>query len=88
MDIKKACILRENFIGESGTYCVRAKKGVPLYFQPLLTFKSNTMKNTLQRYGLFDICKDEGGIKCVFATLLYIMSLYYIFQNLRRVAET
>ena len=34
------------------------KKGVPLYsnstavLQPLLTLKSNTMKNTVQRYGL------------------------------------
>ena len=42
-------------VGFNKLFAVRAKKnGIPLY-PNLVNLKSNTMKNTMQRYGDFDV---------------------------------
>ena len=40
-----------------------------------VNLKSNTMKNTLQMYGLFRHLQECRGIKCVFVTLI----IFYTF---------
>ena len=52
------------------------KKGIPLY-PNLVNLKSNTMKNTMQRYGLFVILQEllrsflEKGV--IFSVLSFIL---------------
>ena len=47
----------------------RHKKRSTAVLQPLLTLKSNTMKNTVQRYGLFRNLQVFGVKKVFFITL-------------------
>ena len=43
------------------------KKGIPLY-PNLVNLKSNTMKNTLQRYGHFHKMQEVRMKKCMYVT--------------------
>ena len=45
-NIKEAKLLKDGYLDKG------IKKGVPLYSN-LVNLKSNTMKNTMQRYGFF-----------------------------------
>ena len=56
-NIKEAKLLKDGYL-DKGT-----KKGVPLYSN-LVNLKSNTMKNTMQRYGFFTNMQYFECIKC------------------------
>ena len=71
---KLPCILRENIIGEPGRY-VWALKQEYRCTPTFVNLKSNTMKNTLQMYGLFRHLQECRDIKCVFVTLI----IFYTF---------
>ena len=56
-NIKEAKLLKDGYLDKG------IKKGVPLYSN-LVNLKSNTMKNTMQRYGFFTNMQDFECIKC------------------------
>ena len=55
--IKEAKLLKDGYLDKG------IKKGVPLYSN-LVNLKSNTMKNTMQRYGFFTNMQYFECIKC------------------------
>jgi hypothetical protein len=56
-NIKEAKLLKDGYLDKG------IKKGVPLYSN-LVNLKSNTMKNTMQRYGFFTNMQYFECIKC------------------------
>ena len=56
-NIKEAKLLKDGYLDKG------IKKGVPLYSN-LVSLKSNTMKNTMQRYGFFTNMQYFECIKC------------------------
>ncbi len=56
-NIKEAKLLKDGYLDKG------IKKGVPLYSN-LVNLKSNTMKNTMQRYGFFTNMQHFECIKC------------------------
>ena len=56
-NIKEAKLLKDGYLDKG------IKKGVPLYSN-LVNLKSNTMKNTIQRYGFFTNMQYFECIKC------------------------
>ena len=56
-NIKEAKLLKDGYLDKG------IKKGVPLYSN-LVNLKSNTMKNTMQRYGFFTNMQYLECIKC------------------------
>ncbi len=56
-NIKEAKLLKDGYLDKG------IKKGVPLYSN-LVNLKSNTMKNTMQRYGFFTNMQYFKCIKC------------------------
>ena len=56
-NIKEAKLLKDGYLDKG------KKKGVPLYSN-LFNLKSNTMKNTMQRYGFFTNMQYFECIKC------------------------
>ena len=58
LNIRTAFCVMYEMINVVETY--RHKKRSTAVLQPLLTLKSNTMKNTLQRYGFFCNCQVFG----------------------------
>ena len=56
-NIKEAKLLKDDYLDKG------IKKGVPLYSN-LVNLKSNTMKNTMQRYGFFTNMQYFECIKC------------------------
>ena len=56
-NIKEAKLLKDGYLDKG------IKKGVPLY-SSLVNLKSNTMKNTMQRYGFFTNMQYFECIKC------------------------
>ena len=58
-NIKEAKLLKDGYLDKG------IKKGVPLYSNlVLVNLKSNTMKNTMQRYGFFTNMQYFECIKC------------------------
>lgn len=56
-NIKEAKLLKDGYLDKG------IKKGVPLY-SDLVNLKSNTTKNTMQRYGFFTNMQYFECIKC------------------------
>ena len=56
-NIKEAKLLKDGYLDKG------IKKGVPLYSN-LVNLKSNSMKNTMQRYGFFTNMQYFECIKC------------------------
>ena len=56
-NIKEAKLLKDGYLDKG------IKKGVPLYSN-LVNLKSNTMKNTMQRYGFLTNMQYFECIKC------------------------
>ena len=56
-NIKEAKLLKDGYLDKG------IKKGVPLYSN-LVNLESNTMKNTMQRYGFFTNMQYFECIKC------------------------
>ena len=56
-NIKEAKLLKDGYLDKG------IKKGVPLYSNRV-NLKSNTMKNTMQRYGFFTNMQYFECIKC------------------------
>ena len=56
-NIKEAKLLKDGYLDKG------IKKGVPLYSN-LVNLKSNTMKNTMQKYGFFTNMQYFECIKC------------------------